>query len=160
MNYVRAQRSGHGESREIETSRRFRGEYNGCENECQGVAPESSRKVVPILILCVPQAILEDSTLAIAIINVTFYYRSVYVYWSGNRTQFAGLLQSRIFRVCGVLLIRIFLNRVMYRETARAPPLCTESAGLGTTARRLRLGARGLQLGARGLRARTRGDTP
>ena len=59
-----------------------------------------------------------------------------------------------------MLLIRIFLNRVMYRETARAPPLCTESAGLGTTARRLRLGARGLQLGSRGLRARTRGDTP
>ena len=28
-----------------------------------------------------------------------------------------------------------FLNRVMYRETARAPPLCTESAGLGAAAR-------------------------
>ena len=32
------------EAREIETSRRFRGECNGCENECQGVAPESSRQ--------------------------------------------------------------------------------------------------------------------
>ena len=58
-----------------------------------------------------------------------------------------------------MLLIRIFLNRVMYRETARAPPLCTESAGLGPTARGLRLGARALQLGARGLRAITRGET-
>ena len=27
------------------------------------------------------------------------------------------------------------LNRVMYRETVRAPPLCRESAGLGATAR-------------------------
>ena len=83
MNYVHAQQSGHGESREIETSGRFRGEYNGCKNECQGVAPESSRQVVSILILCVPQAILEDSALAIAIINVTFYYRSVYIPYSG-----------------------------------------------------------------------------
>ena len=33
----------------IETSRRFRGECSGCENECQGVAPESSRQAVPIL---------------------------------------------------------------------------------------------------------------
>ena len=44
-----SQRSGFGEAREIETSRRFRGEYNGSENECQGVAPESSRQAVPIL---------------------------------------------------------------------------------------------------------------
>ena len=34
-----------------------------------------------------------------------------------------------------MLLVRIFLNRVMYRETARAPPLCIESVGLGATAR-------------------------
>ena len=38
-----------GEAREIETSRRFRDECNGCENECQGVAPEYSRHAVPIL---------------------------------------------------------------------------------------------------------------
>ena len=49
-----------------------------------------------------------------------------------------------------MLLVRFFLNRVMYRETARAPPLCTESAVLGATARGLQLGARELRLGARG----------
>ena len=65
-----------------------------------------------------------------------------------------------------MLLVRVFLNRVMYRETACAPQLCTESAVLGATARGLRLGARELRLGAtaagtvtRRLQARTRGDT-
>ena len=29
----------------------------------------------------------------------------------------------------------LFFNRVMYRETAHAPPLCTESVELGATAR-------------------------
>ena len=32
-----AQRSGYGEAREIETLRRFRGDCNGCKNECQGM---------------------------------------------------------------------------------------------------------------------------
>ena len=52
--------------------RRFRGpgECNGCENECQGIALESSRQAVPILrTLCSPS--VEDSTFAIAIINFT-----------------------------------------------------------------------------------------
>ena len=45
------------------TSRRFRGECNGCENECQGVSPESSRQTYPSLglRLRVSQAILEET---------------------------------------------------------------------------------------------------
>ena len=42
----------------------------------------------------------------------------------------------------------------MYWEIARAPPLCTESAGLGATARDEGATATGYGLGARGLRAR------
>ena len=47
------------------------GECNGCENKCQGIALESSQQD---LRTCVPQAILEDSTFTIKIINVTLYY--------------------------------------------------------------------------------------
>ena len=42
------QRSRYGEAKEIETSQRFGGECNGCENESQGVASESSLQVLPI----------------------------------------------------------------------------------------------------------------
>ena len=45
-----------------------------------------------------------------------------------------------------MLLVRNCLNRILYRETARAPPLCTESAGLGATAR----GLYGYGMGATG----------
>ena len=70
-----------GEARELETSRRFRGECNGCENECQGVASESSRQAVPILVFAFPKRSWRKhlySTFAITIINVTFYF-SVYI---------------------------------------------------------------------------------
>ena len=53
----------YGEAREIETSRRFRGECNGCENECQCVAPSLREKPYPPLGLCVPQAIIEETPL-------------------------------------------------------------------------------------------------
>ena len=69
--YVRARRIGYGEAREIETSRRFRDECNGCKNECQGVAPESSRQIVPIL----RTLLSPSSTFAIAIIKSCFTER-------------------------------------------------------------------------------------
>ena len=47
---------------------------NGCENECQGVAPESLRQAVPIFDFAFPKRSWRKhlySTFAIAIINVT-----------------------------------------------------------------------------------------
>ena len=70
-------------------SRWFRGECNGCENECQGVAPESSRQAVPILDVAFPKRSWRKhlySTFVIAII-VTFYYSATpaSVYASSTR---------------------------------------------------------------------------
>ena len=76
MNMCAAKRVWRG-YREIETSRRFRGECNGSENECHGVAPKSSQQAVPILDFALPKRSWMKhlySTFAIAIINVTFYY--------------------------------------------------------------------------------------
>ena len=95
-----ALRSEFDEAREIETSRQFRGpgECNGCENECQGVALESSRQALPILrtLRSNPQAILEDSTFTIAIINVTFYYSATPVSVYASRARRAVCIICRI----------------------------------------------------------------
>ena len=86
MNNVRSE-AGLARQEKIETSRRFRGKCNSYENECQVSLPSLHNKPYPSLGLCFPQAILEDSTFAIAIINVTFYYSATLasVYASSTR---------------------------------------------------------------------------
>ena len=93
---------GFGEARETETSRRFRGpgECNGCENECQGVAPESSRQAVPILrTLRFPSVILEDSTFAIAIINITFYFSTTLA------SVYASSVRQAVCIICRIIAL-------------------------------------------------------